>query len=148
MIARLIFAASLILAAAPAKASWELRQANGIAVTEQTVGGVTISFQCLRAVPNRLNVSFGRSGGWSDPPRAVMLWIVAPDGRMARHSMDSFGEDGQLSAELQTSSLVLEQLRQANALEFTVANTGEVIARTNASGTGAFRLAVLEQCGF
>ncbi|MEL6205717.1 MAG: hypothetical protein AAFR47_10470 [Pseudomonadota bacterium] len=147
---RLILAAlaTALSLSAPAHAAWDLRQASGIAVMEQTVGGVTVSFQCLGGVRNRLNVSFGRAGGFPEPPRAVMLWIELPDGRTARHSMDSFGEDGQLSAELLTSDLVLQQIRQASGLSFTIAGTGREIVRTNAKGTGAFRLAVLEQCGF
>ncbi|MEM6738907.1 MAG: hypothetical protein AAF646_02255 [Pseudomonadota bacterium] len=143
-----VTAALFMLTATASHANWELRQAPGIAVIEQTVGPVNVTFQCLGAVKNRLNVSLNQQGGWSDYPRAVMIWMEQPDGRIARHSMDSYPEDGQLSAELQTSDLVLEQLRNASALEFTIAGTGRTIVRTNASGTGAFRNAVLEQCGF
>lgn len=131
-----------------AGAAWDLRQTSGLAVIEQTVGDVTVTFQCLGRVKNQLNVGLSRPGGWPEVPPAVMLWITLPDGRTDRQSMDAFGEDGQLSATLMTSDVVLENLRQAASLEFTIAGTGRTIVTTDARGTGAFRLAVQEQCGF
>ncbi|MEM7671444.1 MAG: hypothetical protein AAF317_20365, partial [Pseudomonadota bacterium] len=118
------------------------------AVMEQTVDGTTVTFQCLSASKNQLSVGLDQGGRDMPEVPAVMLWIEAPDGRTARHSMDAFKEGPGLSATLYTSDVVLQQIRQAKALEFTVAGTGKRIVRTNAKGTGAFRLAVLEQCGF
>ncbi|MEM0922787.1 MAG: hypothetical protein AAGI13_07050 [Pseudomonadota bacterium] len=134
--------------ATPAQAAWELRQIPGLAVIEQVVEGTRVTFQCLGRQKDRLQVGFDRGAEDMPATPAVMLWIEAPDGRTARHSMDAFKEGPGLSATLLTSDIVLDQLRQAAALEFTIAGTGKRIVRTNAKGTGAFRLAVLEQCGF
>lgn len=139
-----ILAAVAALVPVVAEAGWTLDQRGGSAVMRQSVGGMQISFFCRGSARDQLQVSFSP---WRQAaPRAVMLWIQAPDGRMARHSMDFTGQDSAASFRLLTSSLVLEQLRQATALEFTV--EGKVIARTDARGTGAFRLAVKEQCRF
>ncbi|MEL6477221.1 MAG: hypothetical protein AAFR17_07820 [Pseudomonadota bacterium] len=144
----LLLSALLCTLALPAHAKWELRQTSGLAVMEQTVDGTRVTFQCIGRTKNRLTVGLDRGRTEMPAARAVMLWIEAPDGRMARHSMDAFKEGPGLSATLYTSDLVLQQIRQAKALELTIAGTGKRLVRTNAKGTGAFRLAVKEQCGF
>ncbi|MEM7508775.1 MAG: hypothetical protein AAF415_18755 [Pseudomonadota bacterium] len=141
-------ALSLCALATPAHAKCELRRTDGLAVMEQTVDGTTVTFQCLRASKDVL--SMGLDQGGLDMPEVpvVMLWIKAPDGRAAGHSMDAFGEGPGLSATLYSSDVVLQQIRQAKSLEFADTGADKRVLRTNAKGRGKFRPAVSEQCGF
>ena len=128
---------------APARADWALSQGNGSAAMSQQAGPVKITFFCTRSRPDQLQISFDP---WPQPARGAMIWITLPDGRNDRQPMDVMARDRALSVTLMTSSLGLEHLQQAASLVFDIDN--REIARTDAKGTGAFRLAVLEQCGF
>lgn len=135
----------LLLTALPAHAEWALSQRPGTASITQRAGAHTIQIFCTKHLPkNILQVNFSN---WTRPtPKSVMIWIELPDGRTDRQSMDFAAYDGALAVRLQTSSRVLGNLQNAASLSFT--DDGHEIARTDARGTGAFRLAVKEQCKF
>lgn len=135
--------ALFILPASLAHADWALSQGNGSAAMSQQVGPTKITFFCTRARPDQLQISFDP---WPQPARGAMLWMTLPDGRNDRQPMDVMARDRALSVTLMTSSLVLEHLQQAASLSFDIDN--REIARTDAKGSGAFRLAVKEQCRF
>ncbi|WP_353472184.1 hypothetical protein PVT71_12865 [Salipiger sp. H15] len=134
----------LALLALPAHAAWTLSQGNGAAAMSQSAGATKITFSCSRSHPDSVTVSFEPWRGAA--PAAVMLWIELPDGRNDRQSMDLIAADRAAHFALMTSSMVLGNLQQAAALSFT--DGGTELARTDARGTGAFRLAVQEQCRF
>lgn len=141
---RSIFLAGLLAVwSGGAAADWSLEQGGGIAAMQQRVGGQTITVSCRRGMADRLAVSFAP---WRSPPSSVMLWIQAPDGRMNRQAMDGRPTGDGATYTLVTSSDVLSWVRNAAALEFSDPNGWRI--RTDARGTGAFRLAVLEQCKF
>jgi hypothetical protein len=73
---------------------------------------------------------------------AVMLWIEASDGRLARHSVDVRRDEGGYLGTFFVSDIVLGQFQNGRRLEIT--SDGKPILETDMKGTGAARLAFLE----
>ena len=132
---------------APALAAWSHEKGPDWVVTQTSGNGVLIDFRCSRRFPNQVRMTLtGRS--FPDVP-GVMIWMTLPDGRMARHSVDTRREDGALIGTFAVSSTVMEEFRTGTRMEIDMpTRQGEDIAVVDMVGTGAARLAMQERCGF
>ncbi|MFS4437621.1 hypothetical protein ACMA5I_05345 [Paracoccaceae bacterium GXU_MW_L88] len=77
----------------------------------------------------------------------MMVWISAPDGRTARHAVDVVKEGPGLRGPFYTSDVVLEQFQNGARMVVDSPMTRRMFIDTDMRGTGAARLAFLEQCG-
>lgn len=78
----------------------------------------------------------------------MMMWIVLPDGRAARHPIDGyyFAGDKAFVGRLPTSDLVLEQFANGSRIELTTAQ-GNTLFAAPMKGTGKLRGEIRQACG-
>ena len=136
------------MAASPALA-WDLRKEDHSAATTETVGDSAVTLRCWRG---RDHLGFeldDLTGGGQHRGeiRNLMLWIKLPDGRTDRWPVGVIAEGPVLSGAAIVSDFNLGFFANAESLEVTVANTGQLLFRSGMKGTGAARIAFKERCG-
>lgn len=143
-------AMAAVLAAAPgASVAWDLRQGNGTAITSQDAGRYTVMLRCSRGRGAELSIlDTTLRGDEYAGVESLMLWITLPDGRTDRVPIAPvYQEDAALSGALVPNGTTMEFFRNGTRLSIDSPQTRTTFVETGMSGTGAARLAFLEQCG-
>jgi hypothetical protein len=144
-----MLAFALFLTAQPATAQWSLNQGGGSALAETRGGGYTFQISCEAGRGNQIYLSI-RSGSGGDPDLAtaqsVMLWITLADGRTDRWSVDVSGTARGIDGLHPVSDFNLEFFRNAVSMEVELYPQRKTLATLPMRGSGAARLAFLEQC--
>lgn len=145
----LVLAVALATAATTAFADWTHRQGNGVARALYDAGRYTVMLSCSRG--SGLEISLldeELRGNQYAGVRSLMVWITLPDGRTDRWPVAPvWQEDSALSGNLVVSDFNLEFFRNGVRFEVDSPQTRQTFAAGNMTGSGAARLAFLEQCG-
>lgn len=140
--------AGVTLTSGPALA-WEFRQGNGMAQATQQDGRYMVMLRCNRGQNLELSISDSQRRG--DEFRGVsslMVWIQMPDGRTDRVSISPvYQEGGVLSGQFIPNGVTMDFFRNGTKFEVDSPQTRTMFISTDMRGTGAARLAILEQCG-
>lgn len=147
---RAIFPAALAWAALSVPGQgWELiKQANS-ATTYQEQGSYLLSVSCQRGrnfLEFALNDKTLRGDAFQDVS-AVMMWIIAPDGRIDKWSIPVGTEGPSLTGPVDISAQMLDVFGNAESLEVEDIARQRVMFRSDMKGTGAARIAFQERCG-
>ena len=147
---RAIWPAALIWTALTATGhGWELiKQANS-ATTFQEQGRYLLSLSCRRGrdfLEFALNDNTLR-GDEFQGVGAVMMWIIAPDGRIDKWSITVGPEGPSLTGPVAISAQMLDVFRNAESLEVEDIARQRIMFRSDMKGTGAARIAFQERCG-
>ncbi|MCK0169066.1 hypothetical protein MWU52_16040 [Jannaschia sp. S6380] len=131
-------------------AQWSLDQGGGSAMAETRAGGYTFRMSCEAG--RGAQVYFGiRAGGSGDPDLAAaqsaMLWIKLPDGRTDRWPVTLSGTARGAGGPHPVSDFNLDFFRNATSMEVELYPQRKTLAVLPMRGSGAARLAFLEQCG-
>ncbi len=141
---------ALSLTAQPAAAQWSLDQGGGSALAETRGSGYIFRISCEAGRGNQVYLGI-RSGGGGDPDLAtaqsVMLWIKLPDGRTDRWPVDVSGTARGTGGFHPVSDFNLNFFRNAVSMEVELYPQRKTLATLSMGGSGAARLAFLEQCG-
>lgn len=139
---------ALALAATPVFAAWETKQSDGFASTSYHGDRYRAVISCNRGRELELNVFDSTlRGDEFAGVRAVMMWVMLPDGRTDRWPIDAVQEGPALSGTLIVSDFNLDFFRNGQSFRIDAPLTGTVFLEGNMYGTGAARLAFLERCG-
>ncbi|MEM9011949.1 MAG: hypothetical protein AAGE18_12030 [Pseudomonadota bacterium] len=144
---RLLPVLAALLIATPA-AAWDTQQRSGFASASHRVGGYEITISCRRDRGFELALSDpSLSASEFEGVTGLMMWVTLPDGRTDRWSVDVVQEGPVLSGPLYVSDFNLEFFRNGTSFRLDAPLTRKVFMEGDMRGTGAARLAFLEQCG-
>ena len=145
-----LIAAALLALPTPALADWSWEQRPGFAKARTVSGNYILELSC-RQGDQALEMSiFDQTlrGDAFPGLRSVMMWITLPDGRTHRQAVDVFQEDASISGIYYVSDFTLDFFRNGRSYEVDIPTRGgEKLMQGNMKGSGAARLAFLEQCG-
>lgn len=132
-----------------AAADWTHRQGNGRASAIYDAGRYTVMITCSRGSGLEFSILDDElRGNEYEGVDSLMVWVTLPDGRTDRWPITPvWQEDGALSGDLIVSDFNLEFFRNGTRFEVDSPQTRKVFAKGNMKGSGAARLAILEQCG-
>ena len=139
---------ALFLAVSPASADWQTVQSNGQARAVYQSGKYELWIHCRRGQGFALWLrDLSLSGSDFRNVRSLMMWVKLADGRTDRWPVDVVQEGPGLSGQLLVSDFNLEFFRNAQSFDLDSPLTRQVFLSGDMRGTGAARLAFLEQCG-
>ncbi|MEL6586568.1 MAG: hypothetical protein AAFY65_10180 [Pseudomonadota bacterium] len=145
-----MWATALAVIATPALAEWRWEQGGGLARTETRANGYQFFLSCEVGRTNEIYLDIIADG--QDPDLAsaqvAMLWIQLPDGRLDRQPVDLNGTPKAAGGFWFVSSSILDNFRNATAMEVELYPQRKTLAKLSMRGSGASRLAFQEQCGF
>ena len=144
-----LVAAALSVLAGPVLADWAHRQGNGVAVAQYDAGRYTVMMRCSRGQGIELSLMDEElRGNEFRGVGSLMVWVTLPDGRTDRWPVTPVYQEGPaLSGMLVVSDFNLEFFRNGSSFEIDSPQTRTTFAKGNLRGSGAARLAILEQCG-
>ncbi|PRY26020.1 hypothetical protein CLV78_101113 [Aliiruegeria haliotis] len=139
---------AFVLSTGPASAAWDLQQGSGAATTRFDGGRYDLQLSCRkgRGLELTLTDGTGRGDTFRDV-RGLMLWFTMPDGRTDRWPVDVGASGATLSGRVVVSDFNLDFFRHGKGFRLDAPQTGTVFMEGDMKGTGAARLAFLEQCG-
>ncbi|SMX41587.1 hypothetical protein [Actibacterium lipolyticum] len=138
----------LLLIASPSFADWKTVQSNGKARAVYQSGNYEVWIHCRRGQGLELWLrDLTLSGRDFQNVRSLMMWVKLPDGRTDRWPVTVVQEGAGISGALLVSDFNLEFFRNAQSFELDSPQTRQVFLSGDMRGTGAARLAFLEQCG-
>lgn len=142
-------AAILMITAQPAHALWTLEQRNGFARTTSSGPGYTVEISCRRGARLQFTLRGVDAAAAREfrGVRALMMWITVPDGRTDRWPVDVVQQGNSLTGELYVSDFQLNFFRQGKTFEIDAPGQRRQFLDGDMKGSGAARLAFLEQCG-
>ena len=148
-ILRLAVATAALALVPVSGAAWDLRQGNGTAVTKQEAGRYTVMLNCSRGRGAEISVlDTTLRGDAFAGVQSLMVWIELPDGRTDRVPIIPVWQEGAaLSGEFVPNGWTMDFFRNGVRLKVDSPGTRQTFVSTDMSGTGAARLAFLEQCG-
>lgn len=147
MIRILLFFLALFAVTTPAAAQWTLRQSDGYAKTTTGGPGYRLEILCSRGRPLEMSLIALGSARDFKGVRGLMLWFTMPDGRTDRWPVDVTPEGPTLTGRLRVSDFNLDFFRRGQSFQLTAPVQGLSFMEGGMKGTGAARLAFLEQCG-
>ncbi|EKE43709.1 hypothetical protein OCGS_2043 [Oceaniovalibus guishaninsula JLT2003] len=118
-------------------------------MTMQDAGRYTVVMTCSRGRGIELSVldSAARGDEFAEVD-SLMVWITLPDGRTDRVSISPVWQEGAaLSGAFVPNGVTMDFFRNGIRFEVDSPQTRTTFAATDMKGSGAARLAFLEQCG-
>ncbi|MGB3244469.1 MAG: hypothetical protein WBB25_08040 [Sulfitobacter sp.] len=145
-----ILTVMMILCPTFSHADWVQKQTNGFARASTNSGNYELILSCRRGDGNLEMTILDKSlsGRAFQGLQGVMMWIELSDGRTHRQPVDVVMEGPSISGTFYVSDFVMDFYQ--NAVSYVVdmpSRGGEDLMRGNMRGSGAARLAFLEQCG-
>ena len=147
---RRILIVLIILCPTLAHADWIQTQTSGFARASTTSGNYELVLSCRRGDGNLGMTIFDKTlnGRVFQGLPGVMMWIKLADGRTHRQPVDVLMEGPSVSGTFYVLDFVLNFFRNAESYVVDLPSRGgEALMSGNMRGSGAARLAFLEQCG-
>ena len=139
---------AFLLLASPSMADWKTVQSPGKARAVYQSGKYELWIHCRRGQGFQLWLSdLTLNGSDFQGVRSLMMWVKLADGRTDRWPVEVVKENAGISGELVVSDFNLEFFRNAQSFELDSPQTRQIFLSGDMRGTGAARLAFLEQCG-
>ena len=141
-------AVGLTCLVSPAFAAWQTVQSDGRARAVYQQGNYELWIYCRRGQDMELWLQDrSLNGAEFQGVDSLMMWVKLPDGRTDRWPVRVVQEGPGISGPLVVSDFNLEFFRNAESFELDSPQTRKVFMAGDMRGTGAARLAFLEQCG-